>query len=111
MLKLQTRVECGSAPFRMSYSDGIVLLGDLFPSEFEKSDEDDVIGLTQGMQDIAQVFFAMGNHEKKYTTKYGDDWIDRIRDTGAIVFDEECKDVVLKGWDMAFFSAGQVNSS
>ena len=30
MLKLQTRVECGTAPFRMSYSDGIVLLGSCF---------------------------------------------------------------------------------
>ena len=33
MLKLQTRVECGSAPFRMSYSDGIVLLGSCFADE------------------------------------------------------------------------------
>lgn len=82
--------------------DIIVLLGDLFPSEYQRSDEDDVIGLTQGMQDIAQVFFAMGNHEKKYTAKYGDDWIDRIRDTGAIVFDEECKDIALKGNTIRF---------
>ena len=33
MFKLQTRVECGSAPFRMSYSDGIVLLGSCFADE------------------------------------------------------------------------------
>ena len=33
MLKLQTRVECGSAPFRLSYSDGIVLLGSCFADE------------------------------------------------------------------------------
>lgn len=33
MLKLQTRVECGAAPFRMSYSDGIVLLGSCFADD------------------------------------------------------------------------------
>lgn len=33
MLKLQTRVECGSAPFFMSYSDSIVLLGSCFADE------------------------------------------------------------------------------
>ena len=85
--------------------DIIVLLGDLFPSEFQRSDEDYVISLTQGMQDIAQVFFAMGNHEKSYTAKYGDNWIDIIRDTGAIVFDEECIDIVLNGNTICFGSS------
>ena len=33
MLKLQTRVECGAAPFRMSYSDGIVLLVSCFADD------------------------------------------------------------------------------
>ena len=84
--------------------DIIVLLGDLFPSEYQKSDKDYVIGLTQGMQDIAQVFFVMGNHEKNYTAKFGDDWIDGIRETGAIVFDEGCKDIVLKGNTIRFGS-------
>ena len=82
---------------RTQAPDVIVLLGDLFPKEYKKSDKDDVIQFTQSMQDIAQVFFAMGNHEKNYSAQYGDDWIDEIRNTGAIVFEEECKDIVLNG--------------
>lgn len=30
MLKLQTKVECGTSPVRLSYSDGVVLLGSCF---------------------------------------------------------------------------------
>lgn len=73
--------------------DAIVLLGDLFPSEFTEADKDYVIDLTRRMQEIAPVYFAMGNHETSYTAQYGSGWIDEIRETGAIVFDESWADV------------------
>ena len=85
--------------------DIIVLLGDLFPSEFEESDKYDVISFTKRMQDIAPVFFVMGNHEWDYTTVYGDDWINLIRNTGAIVLEEECMDFSLKGNTIRFGSS------
>ncbi len=85
--------------------DIIVLLGDLFPSQFVKSDESYVVDLTRHMQEIAQVFFAMGNHEKSYSAKYGDTWIEKIRSTGAVVFDEECKDILLNGNRIRFGSS------
>lgn len=77
--------------------DVIVLLGDLFPSDFSEADKGYVIDLTQRMQDIAQVYFAMGNHEISYTAKYGDEWINEIKATGALVFDESWADLELCG--------------
>ena len=77
--------------------DVIVLLGDLFPSDFQEADAAYVLHLTEQMQRIAPVYFAMGNHEKSYTARYGDAWIDAIKDTGATVFDETCLDLELRG--------------
>ena len=77
--------------------DAIVLLGDLFPAQFTEADRDYVVDLTRRMQEIAPVYFAMGNHETSYTAKYGDAWIELIRETGAIVLDEEWKDVAIAG--------------
>ena len=77
--------------------DVIVLLGDLFPSHFTEADRDFAVDLTRQMQEIAPVYFAMGNHETSYTAEYGDGWIEEIRATGALVFDEEWKDLTLGG--------------
>ncbi len=77
--------------------DVIVLLGDLFPPHFTEADKDYVIDLTRRMQEIAPVYFAMGNHETSYTAEYGDGWIDEIRSAGALVFDEDWKDLTLGG--------------
>ena len=77
--------------------DVIALLGDLFPSHFEEADKAYVIDLTQQMLEIAPVWFAMGNHELSYTAQYGSAWIDEIRDAGALVFDEEWRDLELGG--------------
>ena len=77
--------------------DVIVLLGDLFPSNCTEADKDYVIELTQRMQEIAPVYFAMGNHETSYTAQYGADWIKEIRQTGAIVLDEAWKDYAIAG--------------
>ena len=77
--------------------DAIVLQGDLFPAQFTEADRDFVVDLTRQMQEIAPVYFAMGNHETSYTAEYGDGWIEEIRATGALVFDEEWKDLTLGG--------------
>ena len=77
--------------------DAIVLLGDLFPAQFTEADRDYVVDLTRRMQEIAPVYFAMGNHETSYTAKYGDDWVEMIRATGAIVLDEAWQDVDIAG--------------
>ncbi len=77
--------------------DAIVLLGDLFPAHFAEADRDYVVDLTRRMQEIAPVYFAKGNHENSYTAKYGDDWIETIRETGAIVLDEAWQDVEIAG--------------
>ena len=77
--------------------DVIVLLGDLFPSHFTEADKDYVINLTRRMQEIAPVYFAMGNHETSYTARYGRDWIEELRTTGAVVLDEEWKDFSIAG--------------
>ena len=82
--------------------DAIVLLGDLFPSDFQEADAAYVLHLTEQMQSIAPVYFAMGNHEKSYTARYGDTWIDAIKDTGATVFDETCLDLELRGNTIRF---------
>lgn len=82
---------------RQQEPDVIVLLGDLFPSHAEEADAAYVVALTQGMQDIAQVYFAMGNHEKTYTHNYGDAWIDDLAATGAIVLDETWDDYAIAG--------------
>ena len=77
--------------------DAIVLLGDLFPAQFTEADRDYVVDLTRRMQEIAPVYFAMGNHETSYTAEYGDGWIDEIRAIGAVVLDEEWKDFSITG--------------
>lgn len=82
--------------------DAIVLLGDLFPSDFREADIGYVRHLTQQMQSIAPVFFAMGNHEKSYTASYGDHWIDEIKETGALVLDETWTDLDLCGNTVRF---------
>ena len=77
--------------------DAIVMLGDIFPSDFEQNDLAYVVQLTDRLQSIAQVYFAMGNHELSYTTQYGEDWISKVEDTGAIVLDESWADVDIAG--------------
>lgn len=77
--------------------DVIVLLGDLFPSHFTEADKTYVLDLTQRMLEIAPVWFAMGNHELSYTAQYGSGWIDEIKAAGALVFDEEWRDLELCG--------------
>lgn len=82
---------------RQQSPDAIILLGDLLTSHAEKADIDYVIRLTQGMQEIAQVYFAMGNHEKSYTAAYGSAWIHDVSATGAIVLDETWDDFDIAG--------------
>lgn len=82
---------------RAQEPDAIVLLGDLFPSEMEEADLDYVLTLTQNMQEIAQVYFALGNHETEYSAKYGSGWLKQISDTGAVVLDETWQDVDIAG--------------
>ena len=77
--------------------DAIALLGDLFPTKPSDADKEYVIHLTEQMQGIAQVYFAMGNHETSYTARYGDSWIEGIKDTGAILLDESWADLELGG--------------
>ncbi len=82
--------------------DAVVLLGDLFPTQFAQEDTAYVADLTRQMQEIAQVYFAMGNHEKSFSLAYGEDWIDEIRNTGAIVLDETWGDYSLCGNTIRF---------
>lgn len=84
---------------RSQEPDAIVLLGDLFPSpaKMTQSDLDYVLDLTVELQQMAQVYFAMGNHEKSYTQQYGADWISEIAATGAMVLDEDWENVEIGG--------------
>lgn len=77
--------------------DAIILLGDLFPSAPNEDDLPYVLSLTEKLQDIAQVYFAMGNHEQYYTKQYGGEWIEAVKNSGAIVLDEEWADVNING--------------
>ena len=74
---------------RVQQPDAIILLGDLFPSAPNEEDLTYVLPLTEKLQDIAQVSFAMGNHEREYTKQYGGEWIESVKNSGAIVLDEE----------------------
>ncbi|MBQ9045050.1 MAG: metallophosphoesterase [Oscillospiraceae bacterium] len=82
--------------------DGIVLLGDLFPSHAQKDDVAYVLRLTRGMQDIAQVYFALGNHETAYSAAYGDAWLDEIAATGAVVLNEDWQNIEIGGNTIRF---------
>ena len=79
------------------HPDAIILLGDLFPSDPAEDDVEYVIELTGRMQEITQVYFAMGNHEKTYTAEYGDAWISLLSGTGAIVLVETWGDFNIAG--------------
>ena len=82
---------------RVQQPDAIILLGDLFPSAPNEEDLTYVLPLTEKLQDIAQVSFAMGNHEREYTKQYGGEWIESVKNSGAIVLDEEWADVNING--------------
>ena len=82
---------------RAQEPDAIVLLGDILPSAPSESDMDSLLHLTADLQDIAPVYFAMGNHELSYSKTYGDSWISSLRETGAVVFDETWADIALNG--------------
>ena len=82
--------------------DAIVLLGDLVPVRCTQEDAAFIVHVTQQMQEIAQVYFAMGNHELSFIQAYGDDWIEEVRGTGAIVLDEEWGDFQLCGNTVRF---------
>ena len=82
---------------RVQQPDAIILLGDLFPSAPNEEDLTYVLPLTEKLQDIAQVYFAMGNHEREYTKQYGGEWIESVKNSGAIVLDEEWADVNING--------------
>ena len=82
---------------RVQQPDAIILLGDLFPSAPNEEDLTYVLPLTEKLQDIAQVYFAMGNHEREYTKQYGGEWIESVKNSGAIVLDEEWADGNING--------------
>lgn len=82
---------------RAQAPDAIVLLGDILPSNCSESDMGSLLRLTAALQEIAQVYFAMGNHELTYSKTYGDQWISSLQETGAVVFDETWADVDLNG--------------
>ncbi len=77
--------------------DAIVMLGDIFPSRCSQEDLDYVLQLTEDLQAIAPVYFAMGNHELAYSKAYGEQWVSQLQETGAIVLDEAWRDVTLNG--------------
>lgn len=78
------------AEIRARKPDVIFSLGDLISRSAGEKEVARMCDFLRALREIAPVYASFGNHEEDYTALSGKDLRPLIRDTGAILLDEEC---------------------
>lgn len=77
--------------------DLIIISGDFFDFHGGKSNKEIVLKTFKELLNIAQVYFAPGNHDKRYNEITGENCLKDAQDAGCIVFDGNYTDTEIKG--------------
>ncbi len=78
--------------------DIIALIGDIINNDADADEIDRMCRFIQRSSEIAPVYFSLGNHEQGYLQKSRDtDFLERIRNSGAVVLSNEYVDVEIHG--------------
>ena len=78
------------AEIRAQKPDVIFALGDLISRSAGEKDVAQMCDFLRALREIAPVYSSFGNHEEDFMALTGKDLRPLIRDTGAILLDEEC---------------------
>jgi len=73
--------------------DVIALVGDIFNKDADPDEIDRMCGFIQRAAEIAPVYFSLGNHERGYLRTHDVDLLERVRQSGAVVLENEYADV------------------
>ena len=82
---------------RLQQPDVIFTLGDLISRSASEDDLAQMGELLKVLQEIAPVYSSLGNHEEDYMQITGQNIRPILRDTGAVLLDEECQVVEIAG--------------
>ena len=77
--------------------DLIALVGDIFNEDAEAAEIDAMCGFIRGCTEIAPTYFGLGNHETSYLETDAAGLLDRIREAGAVVVNDEFQDITVNG--------------
>lgn len=80
--------------------DLICMVGDLFNSDADEAEVDRVCGMIRDAVSIAPVYFSLGNQEFDYAQDRGDYLVQRVKETGAVVLDNEYLDLNINGTEI-----------
>ncbi len=77
--------------------DLIALVGDIFNENAEAAEIDAMCGFIRACTEIAPCYFGLGNHETSYLETDAAGLLDRIREAGAVVVNDEFQDISVNG--------------
>lgn len=65
--------------------DAVFVNGDMISRNADDTDVDGFLSLMRTLTELAPVFYSTGNHEVEYMENNGEELLDRIAETGAVV--------------------------
>ena len=77
--------------------DLIGLVGDIFNQDADAAEIDAMCGFIHACTEIAPCYFGLGNHETSYLETDAAGLLDRIREAGAVVVNDEFQDITVNG--------------
>lgn len=77
--------------------DLIVMTGDMFSEDEDDAQVELVCALIRNLNQLAPIYYGLGNHELAYVQSYGDAVLEKIRDAGAVILDKEYVDISVNG--------------
>lgn len=77
--------------------DFIALVGDIINRSSTKNEIDEVCSFIKDLTKIAPVYYSLGNHEEQYISSNGDEVLQQIESTSAILLNDTYIDVDVHG--------------
>ena len=77
--------------------DFIALVGDIINRSSTKNEIDEVCSFIKDLTKIAPVYYSLGNHEEQYISTNGDEVLQQIESTSAILLNDTYIDVDVHG--------------
>lgn len=82
--------------------DFIVLAGDIINRGSTKNEIEEVCSFIKDLTKIAPVYYSLGNHEEQYISANGDEVLQQIESTSAILLNDTYIDVDVHGQSLRF---------
>lgn len=80
--------------------DLIALVGDIFNNNADAKEIESMCAFIRRCDQIAPVYFSLGNHEAGYMRNHGTELIDQITEAGAAVLDVSYLDISVNGTEI-----------